>query len=699
MIKRVHLVFKTHLDIGFTDLASAVTERYMTQFIPSAIETARELRTRGGAERLVWTTGSWLIATYLEKASPENRKKLEEAIGRGDITWHALPFTTHTELMDAHLCSFGLSVSKGLDSLFGHTTIAGKMTDVPGHTLALVPLLSANGIQYMHIGVNGGSRVPEVPPLFRWSAPGGEEVIVHYDGSYGSEYAVEGMEDALVIAHGADNLGPPSVGDVLKAFEQASLIFPGAQIVASSLDAYARALLPYRDGLPVITSEIGDTWIHGTGSDPAKVARFRMFLRLAGAWVQSGKLKVGSTGYRHFMTSLLMVPEHTWGLDVKKYLADYKNWAPEDFEKARRKDIIGADAVPPEYAFIEDFVRKEYDMLLPGNIQRRENRTYSFFESSHAEQRAYIDEAYRALPASLQKEAVEEEEKLIPRRVSPLPHVRPVTTGMPVSFGKWTAVFDSEGAIVSLTGASGRELVDTKGGLGRYRYEAFDCSYYEAWHRSYGRNFEKNKPWVLPDFGKPGMENVHPPVEHRLYGATLSSLVLEETKEGHQVTAPLRADGTSPYGAPKTIVIRYSFFPDGKKMEISLDWFDKKATRLPEALWLSFYPHVQDGNSWRMVKLGLELPVFHSVPGGARYVHAVDSLIHRNRDEVLEILPLDSPLVSLEERRLLYMDTLTSGDFSGEFHFALYDNLWGTNFPMWYEEDGRSRFILSWKGV
>ena len=27
-------------------------------------------------------------------------------------------------------------------------------------------------------------------------------------------------------------------------------------------------------------------------------------------------------------------------------------------------------------------------------------------------------------------------------------------------------------------------------------------------------------------------------------------------------------------------------------------------------------------------------------------------------------------------------------------HFNLYNNLWGTNFPMWYEEDMRFRFKL-----
>jgi hypothetical protein len=39
----VHVVFKTHLDIGFTDLAAWVTENYIQAFIPRTIETEAEL--------------------------------------------------------------------------------------------------------------------------------------------------------------------------------------------------------------------------------------------------------------------------------------------------------------------------------------------------------------------------------------------------------------------------------------------------------------------------------------------------------------------------------------------------------------------------------------------------------------------------------------------------------------------------------
>ncbi|HEX9018081.1 MAG TPA: hypothetical protein VF806_02780, partial [Anaerolineaceae bacterium] len=103
MPRTIHLVFKTHLDVGFTDFAARVVDNYFHSYIPGAIALAETMRQRGAEERFVWTTGSWLIYEYLEQAGPAERRRMEAAIAAGDIAWHALPFTTHSELMDADL--------------------------------------------------------------------------------------------------------------------------------------------------------------------------------------------------------------------------------------------------------------------------------------------------------------------------------------------------------------------------------------------------------------------------------------------------------------------------------------------------------------------------------------------------------------------------------------------------------------------
>lgn len=101
-IKRVHVVFKTHLDLGFTAMACDVLHRYRTQFIPQALDTAEALN-RDGRRKFIWTTGSWLIQDYLDHMPPADVTRMEQAIRRGDITWHGLAYTTHSELMDETL--------------------------------------------------------------------------------------------------------------------------------------------------------------------------------------------------------------------------------------------------------------------------------------------------------------------------------------------------------------------------------------------------------------------------------------------------------------------------------------------------------------------------------------------------------------------------------------------------------------------
>ena len=49
--------------------------------------------------------------------------------------------------------------------------------------------------------------------------------------------------DALHLAHTGDNFGPPSVEDVEELFAQLQAEYPGARIIASTLDAFAAAVL------------------------------------------------------------------------------------------------------------------------------------------------------------------------------------------------------------------------------------------------------------------------------------------------------------------------------------------------------------------------------------------------------------------------------------------------------------------------
>src|SRR5690242_13300956 len=136
-VKRVLVMFKCHLDVGFVDTQAAVIRKYFEQHFPNAIQIAKTLR-ESGEERYVWTTGSWLLYEYLEQAGAEERKRMEQAIVAGDIAWHALPFTWQTELLNRSAIAGAIGFSKSLDRRFGRKTTGAKMTDVPGHSRGLI---------------------------------------------------------------------------------------------------------------------------------------------------------------------------------------------------------------------------------------------------------------------------------------------------------------------------------------------------------------------------------------------------------------------------------------------------------------------------------------------------------------------------------------------------------------------------------
>src|ERR1700710_511820 len=126
--KTIHLIFKTHLDIGFTDHAEKVRRQYHERFIPQAIDTGTHFWHEDAAHpAFIWTTGAWLIWDHLNSQPKASVKRLEQAIERGLIRWHALPFTTHSELMSPALFRAGLSFSQELDKRFGVKTMAAKM--------------------------------------------------------------------------------------------------------------------------------------------------------------------------------------------------------------------------------------------------------------------------------------------------------------------------------------------------------------------------------------------------------------------------------------------------------------------------------------------------------------------------------------------------------------------------------------------
>ena len=659
-LRRIHLVFKTHLDLGFTDLAGRVVARYVEEFIPRAIALSGELRAAGGPERFVWTTGSWLVHEYLERASNNGRLAMERAIEAGDICWHALPFTLHSELLSPALFEAGLDISHRLDRRFGRITVAAKMSDVPGHTRGIVPLLARADVRFLHIGVNSASAVPDVSPAFRWREPGsGDElVVVYHGGGYGGIATVGDAEAGLALAHTNDNHGPQTIDQVLQVYRDLRARFPEATVQASTLDAFAAEVLPLAVDLPVLEDEIGDTWIHGAGSDPAKVSRFRELCRLHRSWQLSGAGQ-GAKWPRAFGGYLLLVPEHTWGLDEKTCLGDDTRYAP--------KELAG----------------------LRGEPKARR------FEESWREQREYLDRALAALPPEHAAQTAARLAALEPVRPQRQGFV-PVAAGAQVETEHFNLSLDGRGALVSLIDlASGRQWAAQEQPLGLFSYELFSAADYQRFWNQYIVATEQNRGWALRDFTKPGIDQVGPP-EHQVWEPEVRWLGWRQDEEEDRllVEMALPLDAVAGRGGPEVVTMEVVAPRHQPEVRITFQWFQKAACRLPEAMWVSFRPLARDPEGWSFEKLGTWVSPRRVVRRGGRTLHAVERrVVYRDAHGCMTLETLDAPLVAPGRRSLLdFHDRLPeAGD---GVHVNLYNNVWGTNFPMWYEDDARFRFSL-----
>jgi hypothetical protein len=658
-VKRVLVMFKCHFDAGFIDTQyNVVHKRYFEKFFPQAIETARAANA-GGKRRYVWTTGSWLQYEYLAQASAADRKAMEEAIGRGDIAWHALPFSWQTEMLSPSMIEGSLALAQSLDRQFGKTTTGAKMTDVPGHTRGIIPPLARHGVTFLEIGVNGGSSPAQLPPLFLWKDPSGASLTMMYHHEYGAVARVPGSPLALVTEVRGDNSGPHTLEEIGNIHAELDRLFPNAEITAASLSEMAKAIEPYRDKLPVVTEEIGDTWIYGCASDPLKVARYREISRLREAWIAQGALKIGDETDLQMLRHLLLAPEHTWGTDTKTWL-DFDHYEPADLAR-----MLGT-------------------------------KNYKVVEFSWIEKRQDLLDGIETLPEALREEAQIAIEGV--RAVWPVesPKAAALDAGKEIETANFVLGIDARtGAITRLRSkATGREWASADRPLALFTYQTLSQEDYQRYQATY---LVIKADWAAKDFGKPNIERFG--ARNQEWQPAAAAVTVEETEAAHRVLIALAFNDDEAFHAGRASFPRKAFveleLPRSEPViHLAVSWFGKPATRMPEALWLTFNPIAEDAQGWSLDKSGEAVSPFDVVASGNRHMHSLaQGFAYSSAGHSFAVETLDAPVVALGERNPIYFSN-DRPDLSKGIHSCLFNNAWGTNYVMWYGEDLKARYVL-----
>ena len=574
-VKDVYILCKSHLDIGFTDHAGKVVRQYVDQDFPKAIEVGRALQNT--ETPFIWTVGSYMLS----KALDTDDGTLDQAVRDGIIHWEAMPYTPQTELMNEELLDYALQLSDNLGKRFGKKVISAKLTDVPGHTLGLVRALARHGVRFLHVGVNAVSPLPEGPRLFRWQL-GTDEIVVLYCVGY-----MQLGDFAVLLDCNGDNSGPQTEEEVRALYADAARRYPGANVRIATLDDVAERVCAL--DMPVVQDEIGDTWIHGAGTDPWKISAYRAILRaLEGKSLEEYDLR----------DNLLLVPEHTCGVNLSRYF------------------------------------RNGTDYYLPDMAKLTEDPGRKYMEYSWEEQRDYVRKAAEAVGLDLEQEM----------RVE-----RPDLTGY-----RKEEDFCPEETEVELS------------------YQLFDNADYDRFKKKYMKSFKYDFPW---DFTKIGLPDYQ--------GGIYPARAVEKWTRGSSRIYRLAFEGevVELCGLPEVWLET-----DGE--HVTLSWFNKAANRLPEAYWLKFR---QLGEGWKLHKLGEWIDPHRVI--GSLLIHGVERGV---RNGQYRIDTLDAPLVAPFGRRLLDYEPDMQGET--DLYFNLYNNIWNTNYPMWFGDDMKFRFVIGKTG-
>ena len=145
--------------------------------------------------------------------------------------------------------------------------------------------------------------------MFVWKdVASGASVLMTADHGYGGGlHVLPRSGHALYCAWNRDNSGP-SAAIFNSTMAELRARYPTAKVMASTFDLFFAQAEKERDALPVVTREIGDTWLYGVPSDPLKNVYFREVSRQRSACVRCGQCDPQATDFVRFDRLLTLIP-------------------------------------------------------------------------------------------------------------------------------------------------------------------------------------------------------------------------------------------------------------------------------------------------------------------------------------------------------------------------------------------------------
>lgn len=732
-VENVIIVYKTHFDIGYSETVQQVVHDYRTSMADRVLDAIDKNSSQPKDKQFVWTLSGWPMKQILwDGQAPERKKKLEQAISDGNLAIHAFPFTMHTETSELEDLVRGLNISSTIARRFGQPlSTSAKMSDVPGQSWFIPTLFTNAGIKFYHMGGPVVNKELGLPPFFWWEGPDGSRLLTLYNNGYGSDVLPPAnwpYKTWVYISMTGDNQGPPNPETVAKDLEFYKS--RGINAKVGKMDDFAEMILKEDlSKLPVVRSDIGDPWIHGTMSMPEASKQAQNIRPFIGGLDQLSTLETIWGIYRPDLRKViadayeqsLLYSEHTWGLANQHYLkVPYGKAWEELWERG----------LPPQYKLMEESWKDHADYI--NNVQKLVTNPYRDAVASLADN-VNVDEnrivVYNPLPWMRDGEieldtrlifgndfvslkpvdggsaiavaheypAIEDKapmSRFVVKDIPPMGYRTYVASkekvaGPELIADKNSGVIESpffkatidamRGRIASLIDKrTGKEMVDADApqGFGQYFYERFGYKQIYDWiAKSLYPQYNAHK-FCFAAYDMP---------QDVAYSSALpEGMTLTVEKSAIDVKAVMTGTIPGP-GQPQKVTISLTLSGFTPTADLEVSW-QKQPDSWPEAAWICL-PFKCDNPKFRLGRLGADVdPVTDMVVDNANYhlwwVNNGVSIYNETTGAGFGICSQDAPLVSLGEPGEYKFDKRYEPE-KPYIYLNLYNNHWRTNFPAW----------------
>ncbi len=349
---RVYLMPGSHVDIGYTNIQTTVLADHK-KFIKQAIDLYEESLQKGymPEARYIWNTEvTWAVKHFLNEEPPADCERLLSYMRQGVVTLDALYLNMLTALCGDEELIRNVYYSAHLaEQEHLPPPIDAMITDVPGYTWGMVPVLDGAGIKYFQLGPNFSARIGYATLAlngqpYYWIGPDGESKVLVWNTGYGyamifnllqSENDKYRLLDALMKfeenenypydvaqfrAYFADNTPPPAhLSEVVQEWNQQYQV--PKLIISDAVAPFEDLVENFDDVIPSYRGDYTPYWEDGAASSARETAMNRMatlkiqtaetawaFSKLAGSNEQYPTKDI-EIAYDH----ALLYDEHTWG--------------------------------------------------------------------------------------------------------------------------------------------------------------------------------------------------------------------------------------------------------------------------------------------------------------------------------------------------------------------------------------------------